>query len=63
MAIAAINYDADPYIRRDSKAVIKRQYGVAGASFVDISRGTGTRLGLGLRGDRRHRGAEPRSTP
>ena len=43
-AIAAINYDADPYIRRDSKAVIKRQYGVAGASFVDISRGTGTRL-------------------
>ena len=43
-AIASIDHDADPYIRRDSKAVIKRQYGVAGASFVDISRGSGTKM-------------------
>ena len=30
--------------RRDSKALIRRRYGVAGAAFVDISRGTGSEL-------------------
>lgn len=38
-AIASIEPQTDTYIRRDSKAVIRRRYGVAGAAYVDISRG------------------------
>src|SRR5260370_912316 len=33
-----------PFIRRDSKVSIRRQFGVAGAAFIDISRGTGPEL-------------------
>jgi phospholipid/cholesterol/gamma-HCH transport system substrate-binding protein len=40
--------DIDPqaraFIRRDSHAVIRRRFGVAGAAYVDISRGVGTPL-------------------
>src|SRR5262249_12488679 len=36
--------DMRPFIRRDSVVSIKRQFGVAGAAFIDISRGTGPEL-------------------
>jgi phospholipid/cholesterol/gamma-HCH transport system substrate-binding protein len=39
-AMLQIDEQATAFIRRDSKAVIRRRFGVAGASFVDISRGT-----------------------
>lgn len=32
------------FIRRDSQAVIRKQFGVAGASFLEITRGTGETL-------------------
>jgi phospholipid/cholesterol/gamma-HCH transport system substrate-binding protein len=41
-ADADIDRQAEPFIRRDSRAVIRRTFGVAGAAYVDISRGTGT---------------------
>ncbi|HTU54035.1 MAG TPA: MlaD family protein [Acetobacteraceae bacterium] len=40
-AEADIDRQAEPFIRRDSTAVIRRTFGVAGAAYVDISRGTG----------------------
>jgi phospholipid/cholesterol/gamma-HCH transport system substrate-binding protein len=40
-ALAEIDEQASGFIRRDSTAVIRRRFGVAGAAFVDISRGTG----------------------
>jgi phospholipid/cholesterol/gamma-HCH transport system substrate-binding protein len=43
-AEADIDRQAEPFIRRDSTAVIRRTFGVAGAAFVDISRGKGTPL-------------------
>ena len=39
-----IDQQARAFIRRDSQAVIRRRFGVAGAAFVDISRGTGMPL-------------------
>jgi phospholipid/cholesterol/gamma-HCH transport system substrate-binding protein len=41
-AEADIDLQAEPFIRRDSTAVIRRAFGIAGAAYVDISRGTGT---------------------
>jgi phospholipid/cholesterol/gamma-HCH transport system substrate-binding protein len=35
---------ATGYIRRDSKAVVKKRFGVAGAAYLDITRGSGTAL-------------------
>ncbi|HYB08955.1 MAG TPA: MlaD family protein [Alphaproteobacteria bacterium] len=43
-AEAEIDDQARAFIRRDSQAVIRRRFGVAGAAFVDISRGTGQPL-------------------
>ena len=43
-ALADIDEQAKPFIRRDSAAVIRRQFGLAGAAFVDISRGTQTEM-------------------
>src|SRR5215469_5503357 len=43
-AEADIDQQANAFIRRDSRAVIRRRFGVAGAAFVDISRGIGTPL-------------------
>ena len=43
-AMLEIDEQATAFIRRDSKAVIRRRFGVAGAAFVDISRGTGEEL-------------------
>jgi phospholipid/cholesterol/gamma-HCH transport system substrate-binding protein len=33
-----------PFVRRDSQVVIRRQFGIAGNAFLDISRGTGPEL-------------------
>lgn len=43
-AVAEIDDQARAFIRRDSKAVIRKSFGVAGAAFLDISRGTGPPL-------------------
>jgi phospholipid/cholesterol/gamma-HCH transport system substrate-binding protein len=39
-AEAELDDQAKAFIRRDSQAVIKRRFGIAGASFVELSRGT-----------------------
>ncbi|MCE2573955.1 MlaD family protein [Komagataeibacter sp. FNDCR2] len=43
-AIAEIDPDIEPYIRRDSTAIIRKRFVVAGASYIDISRGVGDKL-------------------
>lgn len=43
-ALATIERQTDTFIRRDSKATIRRRYGVAGAAYVDVTRGNGTPL-------------------
>jgi phospholipid/cholesterol/gamma-HCH transport system substrate-binding protein len=43
-AMIELDEQAAPFVRRDSKAVIRRRFGVAGAAFVDISRGTGEEM-------------------
>ena len=43
-AEAELDEQATAFIRRDSQAVVKKQFGVAGAAFLDISRGTGAKL-------------------
>jgi phospholipid/cholesterol/gamma-HCH transport system substrate-binding protein len=43
-AIARVEDQMRPFIRRDSVVSIRRQFGVAGAAFIDISRGTGPEL-------------------
>src|SRR4051794_23057863 len=41
-AEAEVDTQASSFIRRDSRAVIRRRFGVAGPAYVDISRGVGT---------------------
>jgi phospholipid/cholesterol/gamma-HCH transport system substrate-binding protein len=43
-AEAELEEQATAFVHRDSKAVVKKQFGVAGAAFLDISRGNGTPL-------------------
>lgn len=43
-AIARVEDQMRPFIRRDSEVSIRRQFGVAGAAYIDISRGTGPQL-------------------
>jgi phospholipid/cholesterol/gamma-HCH transport system substrate-binding protein len=43
-ALIELDEQAKAFIRRDSAAVIRRRFGVAGAAFVDISRGTGEKM-------------------
>jgi phospholipid/cholesterol/gamma-HCH transport system substrate-binding protein len=43
-AVARIEDQMRPFIRRDSRVSIRRQFGVAGAAFIDIARGTGPEL-------------------
>ena len=43
-AEATIQRQIDPFIRRDSKAVVRKRFGVAGAAYLDISRGSGAPL-------------------
>ena len=44
VALATVERQTNEFIRRDSKATIRRRYGVAGAAYVDITRGTGEPL-------------------
>src|SRR6185436_6957728 len=37
-----------PFIRRDSKVSVRRQFGIAGSAYVDISRGSGPDLDWGF---------------
>jgi phospholipid/cholesterol/gamma-HCH transport system substrate-binding protein len=43
-ADAEIDQQAAGFVRRDSSAVIRRRFGIAGAAYIDISRGTGAAL-------------------
>ena len=43
-AMVELDDQAQSFIRRDSTAVIRRRFGVAGAAFIDISRGTGEEM-------------------
>jgi phospholipid/cholesterol/gamma-HCH transport system substrate-binding protein len=43
-AVARVEDQMRPFIRRDSKVSIRRQFGVAGAAFIEIARGTGPEL-------------------
>jgi phospholipid/cholesterol/gamma-HCH transport system substrate-binding protein len=43
-AIARVENQMRPFIRRDSPVTIRRQFAVAGAAFIDIGRGTGPEL-------------------
>ena len=43
-AVADIDAEAEPFIRRDSTATIRRRFAVAGATYVDIARGKGAKL-------------------
>jgi phospholipid/cholesterol/gamma-HCH transport system substrate-binding protein len=43
-ALARVENQMRPFIRRDSVVSIRRQFGVAGAAFLDISRGKGPEL-------------------
>ena len=43
-AEAAIDDQARAFLRRDSAGVIRRRFGVAGAAFIEVSRGTGAAL-------------------
>ena len=43
-AEARIDSQMRPFLRRDSQVVIRRQFGIAGSAFLDISRGTGPEL-------------------
>lgn len=43
-AMARIEGQMRPFIRRDSHVAIRRQFGVVGAAFIDISRGEGPEL-------------------
>ena len=43
-AIVTLNRKMMDFVRRDSEAIIRKQFGVAGASFLEISRGTGEPL-------------------
>jgi phospholipid/cholesterol/gamma-HCH transport system substrate-binding protein len=39
-----IEAEMQPFIRRDSRVVLRRQFGIAGNAFLDISRGRGEEL-------------------
>lgn len=43
-AMIEIDEQAKAFIRRDSTAIIRRRFGVAGAAFIDIARGTGEEM-------------------
>src|SRR5262249_7649818 len=43
-ALARVEDQMRPFIRRDSVVSIRKQFGVAGAAYIDISRGNGPEL-------------------
>ncbi|TXL71596.1 MCE family protein [Vineibacter terrae] len=47
-AEARIDDQMTAFIRRDSQVVIRRQFGVAGAAYLDVSRGTGEAMDWGF---------------
>lgn len=47
-AEARIESQMRPFIRRDSLVVIRRQFGIAGPAFIDVSRGVGEPLDWGF---------------
>jgi phospholipid/cholesterol/gamma-HCH transport system substrate-binding protein len=47
-AEARIDTQMKPFIRRDSQIVIRRQFGIAGNAYVDITRGHGPELDWGF---------------
>lgn len=48
VAEVQLESEARAFIRRDSTAVIRRRFGVAGAGFLDVARGTGEPLDWSL---------------
>jgi phospholipid/cholesterol/gamma-HCH transport system substrate-binding protein len=46
-AEASIDEQAVPFIRRDSIGVIRKRFGIAGAAYLDVSRGRGQALDWG----------------
>ena len=47
-AEARIDTQMKPFLRRDSQVVIRRQFGIAGNAYVDITRGRGQELDWGF---------------
>lgn len=47
-AEARIEAQMKPFIRRDSVVVIRRQFGIAGPAFIDVSRGTSEPIDWGF---------------
>lgn len=43
-AIAKIDKSMEPFVRTDSKVFIRKQFGIAGAAYLDITRGRGRAL-------------------
>lgn len=43
-AIARLSASMVPFVRKDSEAIIRKTFGVAGDSYVEITRGTGAEL-------------------
>ncbi len=43
-AVVDIKKKMTGFVRRDSEAIIRKEFGVAGASFLEITRGTGEKL-------------------
>jgi phospholipid/cholesterol/gamma-HCH transport system substrate-binding protein len=43
-AVVRIDKAMQPFIRSDSKVLIRKQFGIVGATFLDITRGTGAEL-------------------
>lgn len=45
-ALVSLDRQVAPFLRRDSRAYIKRRFGVAGDAYLEITRGTGEALDL-----------------
>ena len=43
-AVVEIDPTLEPFLRRDSKVFIRKQFGIAGAAYLEITRGTGEPL-------------------
>jgi phospholipid/cholesterol/gamma-HCH transport system substrate-binding protein len=46
-AVVRIDPQMKPFVRRDSQVTIRRQFGIAGAAYIEIGRGTGRELNWG----------------
>jgi phospholipid/cholesterol/gamma-HCH transport system substrate-binding protein len=43
-AVVGIDESMKPFVRQDSKVFIRKQFGIAGAAYLDITRGVGPPL-------------------